>query len=92
MELNEFHYDFIQEINENRVITGSTFEEEFFNTYVNYLVENDEILGEPNFLHFEMPLSHNQKVSISGYSYNELDGVLNLIIVDDINYIEEVKL
>lgn len=61
MELNEFHKLFIQEINENRQITGSTFEEEFFDTYINYLVENDEIIGEPNFLHFEMPLSRNQK-------------------------------
>lgn len=90
MELNEFHYELIQEINENRQITESTFEEEFFNTYINYLVENDEILGETNFLHFEMPLSRNQRVCISGYAYNELDGILNLIIVDDINYTEEV--
>lgn len=91
MELNEFHKLFIQEINENRQITGSTFEEEFFDTYINYLVENDEIIGEPNFLHFEMPLSRNQKTYISGYVYNELDGILNLIIVDDIDFFEEVS-
>ena len=91
MELNEFHKLFIQEINENRQITGSTFEEEFFDTYINYLVENDEIIGEPNFLHFEMPLYRNQKTYISGYVYNELDGILNLIIVDDIDFFEEVS-
>lgn len=90
MDVNQFHESLIQEINENRLLTESTFEEEFFNTYVNFLVENDEIIGEVNFLHFEMPISKNQKVNISGYAYNELDGILNLLIVDQINYMEEV--
>lgn len=90
MEISEFHHNLIQEINENRLLTNSTFEEEFFYTYVNYLIENDEVIGEANFLHFEMPLSRNQKVYISGYSYNDLDGILNLFIVDDINFTEEV--
>lgn len=90
MGLNEFNSTLLQEINESRQITGSTFEEEFFDTYSSYLVENDEIIGDINFLHFEMPLSYNQKASISGYSYNEQDGILNLILVDNINFDEEV--
>ncbi|MDT2745944.1 AIPR family protein [Vagococcus fluvialis] len=85
MEINEFHSTFVQEVNENRQITGSTFEEEFFNTYANYLMENDEIIGEINFLHFEMPLAKNKKVTISGYAYNEQDGILSLIIVDNLS-------
>lgn len=90
MDLNEFHHLFISELSENRTITGSTFEEEFFNTYANYLVENDEVIGEPSFLHFEMPLSRNQRACISGYAYNELDGILYLMIADDIDFSDDV--
>ncbi len=81
-----FHQSFIQQVNEHRQLTGSTFEEAFFENYVDYLVENDEIIGEPNFLHFEMPLSRNQKACISGFAYNEFDGILYLMIVDDIDF------
>ncbi|HEM4919478.1 TPA: AIPR family protein [Streptococcus suis] len=90
MELNEFYSSFIDELNESRQINESTFEEEFFKTYVEYLIENDEIIGEPTFFHFEMPLSRQQKVSISGFSYNELDGLLYLMIVDDFELDMEV--
>lgn len=89
MDITEFHKLFIQEVIENRELTGSTLEEELFETYTNYLVENDEIIGEANFLHFEMPLSRNQKLAISGYSYNEEDGILSLMLVDDIEF--EIK-
>lgn len=37
-----------------------------------------------------MPLSRQQKVSISGFSYNELDGLLYLMIVDDFELDMEV--
>lgn len=90
MELKEFHQSFINQVNEDRQLTGSTFEEAFFETYANYLVENDEIIGEPNFLHFEMPLSRNQKACISGFAYNELDGILYLMLVDDIDFTDEI--
>lgn len=90
MELNEFYRSFIEELNESRQLTESTFEEEFFNTYVEYLIENDEIIGEPTFLHFEMPLTRQQRVCISGYSYNELDGILYLMIVDDFEFASEI--
>ncbi|MFG5432100.1 hypothetical protein [Enterococcus faecalis] len=90
MELKDFHQSFIQQVNEHRQLTGSTFEEAFFENYVDYLVENDEIIGEPNFLHFEMPLSRNQKACISGFAYNEFDGILYLMIVDDIDFSYEV--
>lgn len=86
MELNVFHQSLIQQVNEDRQLTGSTFEEAFFEIYADYLVENDEIIGEPNFLHFEMPLSRNKNAGISGFAYNELDGVLYLMIVDDIDF------
>lgn len=89
MDITEFHKLFIQEVIENRELTGSTLEEELFETYTNYLVENDEIIGEANFLHFEMPLSRNQKLAISGYSYNEEDGILSLMLVDDIEFEED---
>ena len=52
-------------------------------------MENDEIIGEPNFLHFEI-LSRNQKACISGFAYNEFDGILYLMIVDDIDFSYEV--
>ena len=53
-------------------------------------MENEEIIGETNFLHFEMPLSRNQKACISGFAYNEFDGILYLMIVDDIDFSYEV--
>lgn len=90
MDLKDFHQSLIQQVNEDRQLTGSTFEEAFFETYADYLVENDEIIGEPNFLHFEMPLSRNQKACISGFAYNELDGILYLMLVDDIDFSEEL--
>ncbi|MFR2760822.1 MAG: AIPR family protein [Enterococcus avium] len=90
MELKDFHRSFIQQVNEDRQLTGSTFEEAFFETYADYLVENDEIIGEPNFLHFEMPLSRNQKACISGFAYNDLDGTLYLMLVDNINFTDEI--
>ncbi len=37
-----------------------------------------------------MPLSRNQKACISGFAYNELDGILYLILVDDINFTDEI--
>lgn len=91
MEISRFREEFLREIYENREITGLTFEEELFDTYVNYLSENDELIGETNFLHFEMPLTRNQRASISGYSYNELDRVLSLIIIDEIDSIEDIS-
>ncbi|EDN9563402.1 hypothetical protein GIB94_05940, partial [Listeria monocytogenes] len=90
MELKDFHQSLIQQVNEDRQLTGSTFEEAFFDAYADYLVENDEIIGEPNFLHFEMPLSRNQKACISGFAYNELDGILYLMLVDDIDFTDEI--
>lgn len=91
MEINDFHKTLIQQVNEERQLTGSTFEEAFFETYADYLVENDEIIAEPNFLHFEMPLSRNQKACISGFAYNELDGILYLMIVDDIDFSDTIS-
>ena len=37
-----------------------------------------------------MPLSRNQKACISGFAYNEFDGILYLMIVDDIDFSYEV--
>lgn len=91
MELLKFYNSYIEERNENRQISETTFEEEFFNSYVDYLIENDEIIGDPVFLHFEMPLPRNQKVQISGYSYNEIDGVLYLFSVDKLELTGEIS-
>ncbi|MGT2958161.1 hypothetical protein A9Q68_00270 [Streptococcus bovimastitidis] len=91
MELIEFYNSYIEERNENRQIAETTFEEEFFNSYLDFLIENDEIIGDPVFLHFEIPLARSQKAQISGYSYNELDGVLYLISVDNLNLTDEIS-
>lgn len=90
MELKEYHDSLMEEIDSSRQITGASFHQEFFDTYVNYLLENDEILGEPAYTYFEMPLNKRQKVNISGYSYNELDGVLSLIVIDDLDFSDEL--
>ena len=91
MDVNKFHENLIKEINENSIIAETTFEEEFFYTYANYLVENDEVLGEPIFLHFEMPLIRNQKAEISGYFYYEEDNELSLFLIDDMEFSSEVS-
>lgn len=61
MEVNEFYRSFIDELNESRQINESTFEEEFFKTYVEYLIENDEIIGDPTFFILKCLYRGNKK-------------------------------
>jgi hypothetical protein len=88
MAINEFHQEFIEEIEKNHVLENATFIEEFFKQTTNDLVEADEVIGNPEYLHFEQSLSRNQRCQIDGYVYNENDGILTLFVIPKINYNE----
>ena len=53
MAINEFHQEFIEEIEKNHVLENATFIEEFFKQTTNDLVEADEVIGNPEYLHFQ---------------------------------------
>lgn len=50
MAINEFHQEFIEEIEKNHVLENATFIE-FFKQTTNDLVEADEVIGNPEYLH-----------------------------------------
>ncbi|GAX46703.1 AIPR family protein [Pseudolactococcus reticulitermitis] len=88
MAINDFYQEFIEEIEKNRVLVNVTFIEEFFKQTTDDLIEADEIIGNPEYLHFEQSLSRNQRCQIDGYVYNENDGILTLFVIPKINYNE----
>lgn len=86
MAIDEFYKEFVEEIEKNRMLSNSTFIEEFFKKTTDDLEEADEIIGNPEYLYFEQSLSRNQHCKIDGYIYNDNAGILTLFVIPKINY------
>ncbi|MDF9866944.1 hypothetical protein OKW22_000503 [Bacilli bacterium PM5-3] len=76
--MQEFQDEIIKLIEEEKHINQNTYNESLFDYYTKALEENDELIGECSYLHYEANLNSNQKCKIDGYSYNEIDGELIL--------------
>ena len=91
MDIKEFKEDFLQEIKAEAVLTGEGSSATFVNAFAQYLLEAD-FLASFNTSYFEGKGKHGRRVRVDGYSYNELDKTMSLVIADYNAYEKELTL
>ena len=91
MEWNEYRNMILEEIRLNAATEMTSDHEEFINYFTNILVEAEE-LNEFFLLPFEGLGQRNKKIQIDGYSYDELEDSMNIIICPFTGSVEAISL
>lgn len=79
MDVNEFRAELLQEVHLTSSINGTFPREEFLAVYSSALIEAEEITDFEQ-LAFEGIGTKNRRIQIDGYSFDELDNCLSIII------------
>ena len=79
MDIAEFRNTILEEVHFNSVVNRTSSHEEFLNLFSNALIDAEE-LNDFYFLPFEGIGPRNKKIQIDGYSYDDLDDCLNIVI------------
>lgn len=81
MDVQDFKKDFLEEIKVSAAATGDGSCATFVSIFANYLKEGD-FLPDYSASYFEGFGKHNRKLRVDGYTYDEFDKTMNLIIAD----------
>lgn len=81
MELHEFRKDFLEDIKADAHASGEGSCASFVSSFARYLEEADYLLDFTS-SYFEGTGKQNRKLRVDGYSYDEFDNTMYLIIAD----------
>ena len=81
MDVQEFRKDFLEEIKADALATGEGSCASFLALFANYLQEADYLL-DFTASYFEGTGKQNRKIRVDGYTYDEFDKTMYLIISD----------
>jgi hypothetical protein len=81
MDVQEFRKDFIEGVKAEAAATGEGSSASFVSAFAQYLQEA-EFLMDFTVAYFEGTGKHNRKLRVDGYSYDEFDKTMSLIIAD----------
>lgn len=84
MDLNEYRAGLIDDLRFNAEHDGTEPEEQFINWMLEKLEDNGEF-NDPYPKSMEMKGARGRKLAFDAYAYDEADGSLILILVDDKN-------
>jgi len=87
MDVQEYRKDFLEEIKADALVTGEGSCASFVSSFANYLQEA-EFLLDFTASFFEGVGKQNRKFRVDGYTYDEFDKTMSLVIADydDISY------
>ncbi|WP_336011064.1 AIPR family protein [Acinetobacter calcoaceticus] len=81
MDVQEFRKDFLEDVKADAAITGEGSTASFVSAFAYYLQEAD-YLSDFNTCFFDGVGKRNRKLRVDGYTYDELDKTMSLIIAD----------